>query len=80
MMVLGLFNVWYEWSEYFIYHYEEYLKSDFFEDYVWKVVRNSYITVTVILAWFFFWPITLPLTLVLFNFIVLLIIVIIIFA
>lgn len=62
-----------DWGAYFIYHYEEYLTSDFFSDIVWMSgnLWETFLNVAGTILWwglvilyFVFWPITFPFTLV----------------
>ena len=69
MLVLKWFAMAFDWGAYFLYHYEEYLTSDFFTEVVLEGFGNVGETLWTIFWWvffgglyFLFWPITFPLT------------------
>ena len=72
LSILLAFNNWYEWAAYFVSHYEEYLLSDYFVNYVWAFGDGGSISLDEIWRnlegwvyfgiYLFFWPITFPVT------------------
>jgi hypothetical protein len=60
--ILKLFNDWYLWADYSLYHYEEYLISEYFNNYVWVDIIGFLEVIFVLGIYFFFWPITIPIT------------------
>ena len=61
-MILKAFNDWHEWAAYFLFHYEEFLLSEFYAAYVMDQVDSIGYWVLGIGIYLFFWPITFPLT------------------
>ena len=72
LFVIKYLAMAHDWGAYFLSHYEEYLTSEFFTEFVWNRLVGNFLHVFVPLLWwgvvimyFVFWPITFPITIVL---------------
>ena len=61
--LLAQFNMIYEWAAYFIFHYDEYLRSAYFNNDVWDELISTLFGWFLFGLYLFFWPITFPITL-----------------